>query len=85
MKMDKHKKVWAHSFANEIGQLFQGIRNVPGTDTFFSSPSHLFQLTNALLTVAFAAITDHRRKRSIALDSPLVAIGSTIQETRAHQ
>jgi hypothetical protein len=35
MKMDKHKKVWAHSFANEIGKIFKGIRNVPGTETFF--------------------------------------------------
>jgi hypothetical protein len=40
MEMNKHKKVWAHGFANEIGQLFQGIRNVPGTDTcFFISKS----------------------------------------------
>ncbi len=41
MKMDKHKKVWAHSFANEIGKLFQGIRNVPGTDTCFFTPKSL--------------------------------------------
>ncbi len=41
MKMDKHKKVWAHGFANEIGQLFQGIRNVPGTDTCFFIPKSL--------------------------------------------
>jgi hypothetical protein len=39
--MDKHKKVWAHGFANEIGQLFQGIRNVPGTDTCFFIPKSL--------------------------------------------
>jgi hypothetical protein len=41
MKMDKHKKVWAHGFANEIGQLFQGITNVPGTDTCFFIPKSL--------------------------------------------
>jgi hypothetical protein len=41
MKMDKHKKVWAHRFANEFGQLFQGIRNVPGTDTCFFIPKSL--------------------------------------------
>jgi hypothetical protein len=51
----------------------------------FSSPNHSFQLTNAPPTAAFAAITDQRRKRKIALSSLLVAIGSTIQETRAHQ
>jgi hypothetical protein len=39
--MDKHKQVWAQGFANEIGQLFQGIRNVPGTDTCFFIPKSL--------------------------------------------
>jgi hypothetical protein len=38
MKMNKHKQVWAHVFANEIGWLFQGIRNVPGTETCFFIP-----------------------------------------------
>ncbi len=41
IKLDKHKKVWAHSFANEIGQLFQGIRNVTSTDTCFFIPKSL--------------------------------------------
>jgi hypothetical protein len=39
--MDKHKKVWAHGFANEIGQLFQGIRNAPGNDACFFIPKSL--------------------------------------------
>ncbi len=39
--MDKKKKVWAHGFANEIGQLFQGIRNITGTDTCFFIPKSL--------------------------------------------
>jgi hypothetical protein len=51
---------------------------------FFSSPSHSFQLTTPPPTDAFAAITNHRRKRNNASGSPLVAIRSTIQETRAH-
>jgi hypothetical protein len=38
MKMDKHNHVCAHDFANEIGGLFQGIRNVHGTDTCFFIP-----------------------------------------------
>ncbi len=41
MKIDKHKTVSAHSFANEIGQLFHGIRNVPGTDKCFFIPKSL--------------------------------------------
>jgi hypothetical protein len=35
IKLDKFRMVWQHSFANKLGQLFQGIRNVPGTDTCF--------------------------------------------------
>jgi hypothetical protein len=27
--------VWEHSFVNKLGRLFQGIRNIPGTDTCF--------------------------------------------------
>jgi hypothetical protein len=51
----------------------------------FSSPSHLFQLTNAPPTVTFAAITNHRRKKNITLGSLLAAIASTIQAIRAQQ
>jgi hypothetical protein len=36
--VDKHKHVWAHGFANELGRLFQGIIHVPGTDTCFFIP-----------------------------------------------
>ncbi len=39
--MDKHKKVRAHDFANLIGRLFQGIRNITGTDTCFFIPKSL--------------------------------------------
>ncbi len=49
----------------------------PALTHAFSSPSHLFQLTNAPPMTAFAAIT--------TLGSPLAAIRSTIQATRAHQ
>jgi hypothetical protein len=51
----------------------------------FSSPSHTFQLTNAPPMAAFAAITSHRKKRNIALGSPLATIALTILVTRAHQ
>jgi hypothetical protein len=85
MKMDKHKKVWAHSIANEIGYFSRASEMSLALTHVFSSPSHSFQLTNAPPMDAFAAITNHRRKRNIALGSPLVAIRSTIQATRAHQ
>jgi hypothetical protein len=35
IKSDKHKRIWVHSFANELGRLFQGIRDIPGTNTCF--------------------------------------------------
>ncbi len=35
LNQKKHKRIWVRSFANELGRLFQGIRNVPGTDTCF--------------------------------------------------
>jgi hypothetical protein len=41
MKMDKHKNVCAHGFADEFGQLFQGIRNITGTDTCLFIPKSL--------------------------------------------
>ncbi len=81
MKMDKHKQVWVHGIVNEVGQSEMS----PALTHAFSSPSHSFQLTNALPTTAFAAIINHRRKRNIALGSLLAAIASTIKATRAHQ
>jgi hypothetical protein len=35
IKSDQYRKVWEHSFANKLGQQFQGIRNIPSTDTCF--------------------------------------------------
>jgi hypothetical protein len=35
IKAEKYKRIWERSFANELGRLFQGIRDVPGTDTCF--------------------------------------------------
>jgi len=35
IKSDKYRRIWVYSFANELGRLFQGIRDIPGTDTCF--------------------------------------------------
>ena len=32
-KLEKYRAIWMKSFANELGCLAQGIRNIPGTDT----------------------------------------------------
>jgi hypothetical protein len=31
----KHKEVWTKSYANELGRLTQGVRDIPGTNTMF--------------------------------------------------
>jgi hypothetical protein len=85
MKIDKHKKCGPMVLSIKFGDYSRASEMSPALTHFFSSPSHLFQLTNAPPTDAFAAITNHRRKRNIALGSPLAAIGSTIQKIRAHQ
>ena len=33
IKLDKYRDIWMHSFANELGRLAQGIRDIEGTDT----------------------------------------------------
>ena len=33
IKLEKYRAIWTKSFANELGRLAQGIRNIPGTDT----------------------------------------------------
>jgi hypothetical protein len=35
LKSDKHRQIWQHSLANELGPLFQEIRDIQGTDTCF--------------------------------------------------
>ena len=33
IKLDKYRDIWMHSFANELGRLAQGIRDIRGTNT----------------------------------------------------
>ena len=33
IKLEKYRAIWMKSFANELGRLAQGIRDIPGTDT----------------------------------------------------
>ncbi len=35
IKSEKYSRIWERSNANELGRLFQGIRDIPGTDTCF--------------------------------------------------
>jgi hypothetical protein len=67
MIMGKHKHVWAHGFANKLGQLFQGIRTIHSTDTCFFIPKLHVPAQKNPPTAAFAAIIDHKKKKNIAL------------------
>ena len=40
------KPTWSKSFANEIGRLAQGIRNIKGTNTIFFIKVQTFQKTD---------------------------------------
>jgi hypothetical protein len=33
--LDQYKRIWSTSYANELGRLTQGIRDIPGTNTMF--------------------------------------------------
>ncbi len=68
IKSEKYKRIWKRSFANELGRLFQGIRDVPGTDTCFFIKINKSQNTSAPPMGASSATSAHKRKRSIALD-----------------
>ena len=35
IKMEKYRNIWMKSFANELGRLAQGIRDVPGPNTIY--------------------------------------------------
>ena len=35
INIQEHKELWTTSYANELGRLTQGIRDIPGTNTMF--------------------------------------------------
>jgi len=54
IKSEKYKSIRMHSFGNELGRLFQGIRDIPGTDMCFfikksQLPKHKRHLRSYLL------------------------------------
>jgi hypothetical protein len=57
--------LWTRGFGNECGRLFQGIRDIPGTDTCFFIGLKTSQMTEISLTARLSAITNlTRRKRN---------------------
>jgi hypothetical protein len=66
MKMDKHSRCGPTVLPMKLGNSSRISEMSPALTHAFSSPSHLFQLTNAPPTAAFAAITNHRRMSELS-------------------
>jgi len=82
IKSDTYKQIWERSFANELGRLFQDIRDLAQIRVS-SFEKRKSQNTSAPPTVASSAMSSRKRWRSIALDSQLAVISSTSLATRA--
>jgi hypothetical protein len=50
MKDARLQPLWTGGFGNECERLFQGIRDIPGTDTCFFIKLKKFQMTGRSLT-----------------------------------
>jgi hypothetical protein len=50
MKDPRLQPLWTRGFGNECGRLFQGIRDIPGTDTCFLIDLKTSQMTERSLT-----------------------------------
>jgi hypothetical protein len=50
MKDPRLQPLWTRGFGNECGRLFQGIRDIPGTDTCFFIEQKKSQMTERSLT-----------------------------------
>ena len=62
--MEKHKRVWAHSFANKLGHLFQGIRDIKGTNTCtFIRKSQVPSSIHPTYRKIVCSIQNHKDKR----------------------
>jgi hypothetical protein len=46
MKDPHLQLLWTRGFGNEFGRLFQGIRDIPGTDTYFFIELKTSQMTD---------------------------------------
>eukprot|EP00804_Cyclotella_cryptica_P025455 CCRYP_017202-RA/>CCRYP_017202-RA protein AED:0.33 eAED:0.21 QI:0/0/0/1/1/1/3/0/788 len=55
VKHPKYKEVWTKSYANELGRLTQGIRDIPGTNTMFFIHKHEIP-TDRLKDITFGKI-----------------------------
>ena len=85
IKHPKYKEVWTRSYANELGRLTNGIRDIPGTCNTFAKVTFPRIDSKMLLTAKLSLSNDHRRKKKNALASQSLALTSTIPGTRQYQ
>jgi hypothetical protein len=80
IKSDKHKEAWAHSFANELGGLAQGIaKREKGTNTIFCIP-HSKIPQDRRRDVTYGRIcVDHRPQKKEANRTRLTVGGNLIE------
>jgi hypothetical protein len=66
MKDPRLQPLWTRGFGNECGRLFQGIRDISGTNTCFFIELRTSIMTGRSLTSKLSPITNHtRRKRNM--------------------
>jgi hypothetical protein len=74
----KYKEVWTKSYANELGRLTQGIRDIPGTNTMSFIHRHEVP-ADRLKDVTFGKIvTDYRPHKAEPNRSRLTVVGTYI-------
>ena len=70
-----YKEVWKKSYANELGRLTQGIRDIPGTNTMFFIHKHEIS-TDRQKDITFGKIvTDCRPQKSEPNQTRLAVVG----------
>jgi hypothetical protein len=81
MKDPRLRPLWTRGFGNECGRLFQGIRDIPVTDTCFFITYKTSQHTERSLTEKSSAITNPIKKKRNGFGAPSEATNSTTQAT----
>jgi hypothetical protein len=81
LKNPRLQPLWTRGFGNECERLFQGIRDILGTDTCFFTTLKKSQMTERSLTVKYYAITNLTRRKRNVFDSPSGATCLTTQAT----
>jgi hypothetical protein len=69
MKDPRLQPLWTRCFGNECGRLFQGIIDIPGTDTCFFIKLKTSQMTEISLTAKLYAIINRTRRNDNVFDS----------------